>query len=190
VRSPSSSRLRLKRGQRRRARTRPRNGLSSGRTRSFRGPVPCGRAKRSSSRVAIPSAQGNRPELLRQTPVPASPPRALGPDHGYTDHRRHREGDRIPNIAGGSSILRREHDRTGERAHHGRAARDQARTPTSTARRRWKCRAPPSGCRRRRARESASGRTGDRWSRRRTDSACRRSALPRTSAHPRSSEGA
>jgi hypothetical protein len=51
-------------------------------------------------------------------------------------------------------------------------------------------RAPPSGCRRRRARESASGRTGDRWSRRRTDSACRRSALPRTSAHPRSSEGA
>jgi hypothetical protein len=61
--------------------------------------------------VAIPIAQGNRPELLRQTPVPASPPRVSGPDDGCTGRRRRREGGRILSISGGNSILRREHDR-------------------------------------------------------------------------------
>jgi hypothetical protein len=56
--------------------------------------------------VAIPIAQGNRPELLRQTSVPASPPRLLGPDDSYTGRRRRREGDRLANISGASSILR------------------------------------------------------------------------------------
>jgi hypothetical protein len=52
--------------------------------------------------VAISIAQGNRLELLRQTPVPASPPRVLAAGDGYTGRRR--EGGRSLNLSGGSFV--------------------------------------------------------------------------------------
>jgi hypothetical protein len=81
--------------------------------------------------VAIPIAQGNRPELLRQTQVPASPPRVLGPNDGYTvAARKAAESSTSPSVV---RFFAKRHDRTGERAHDSRAARDRPRTPTSAA---------------------------------------------------------
>ena len=112
--------------------------------------------------MAIPIGQGNRPELLRQTLVPAFPPRVLGSDDDHTGRRRRREGGAILNISGGSSILRSEHDRAGERTHDGRAARERTSTPTSAALKRWKCSRAAERLPRRRTCESASGRTSAR----------------------------
>ncbi len=146
VRSPTF--WRLKRGQWRRSRRRPRIGMASRRTRSFRSRIPCGHAKRSSSQVAIPIAQGNRPELLRQTPVPASPPRVLGPNDGYTGRRR--EGGRILNISVGSSILRKT-ARPNWRASARQSSSSRPNSHTNECPRAGgTARAPPSGCRRRR----------------------------------------
>jgi hypothetical protein len=53
--------------------------------------------------VAIPIGQSNRPELVRQTLIPAFPPRVLGSDDAHTGRRR--EGGATLNISSASSTL-------------------------------------------------------------------------------------
>ena len=55
--------------------------------------------------MALRIGQSNRPELVRQTLIPAFPPRGLGSDDAHTGRRRHRAGGAPVNISGASSIL-------------------------------------------------------------------------------------
>ncbi len=52
--------------------------------------------------MAISIGRGNRLELLRQRPVPASPPRVRGAGGVYAGRRR--EGGRILDLSGGSFV--------------------------------------------------------------------------------------
>jgi hypothetical protein len=113
--------------------------------------------------VAIPIGQRNRPELVRQTLIPAFPPRGLGSDDAHTGRRRRREGGATLNLSGASSTLS-QRARPDWRANARGSSSSRANSHTN------ECRAQPAevlGAQaerlpRRRTCESASARTSAR----------------------------